>query len=202
MRVILLNGPARSGKDSLANAFAKFTYDVGMKSEIVKFAQPLKEMVHRAFNLPEAHDSQESVKDVKNVRNLGGMTPRQVYIAFSETFMKPMLGQGVFGRMLVSDMNLLQRIAREDMEPEADFFLVSDSGFAAEAREVVDAFGRDNIILVHLERDGYDFKGDSRGYIELPGVRTLKFNLGDQLSNLDDCVQALFIVAQGNGVRS
>ena len=195
MKVILLNGPARSGKDSLANSFTRLAHDEGLKAEVVKFAGPLKEMVHRAFGLPEAHDSQESCKDTP-LPQLFGKTPRQVYIALSETFMKPMLGTGIFGRLLADEIELLEKIAKEDGEPGADFYLVSDSGFFTEAAVVVDRFGLDNIILVHLERDGYDFTGDSRGYISLPGVRTISFNLGVDLFDLYSCTKTLFAAAQ------
>lgn len=195
MKIILINGPARSGKDSLANAFAKFTEIVGQKSEVVKFAGPLKEMVHRAFGLPERHDSQEAVKD-ERLPQLFGETPRNLYIGFSELLMKPIFGDSVFGQMLVNEIVVLEEVAKSDGEPGADFYLVSDSGFAAEARAVVDHFGVDNIVLVRLTRDGYSFANDSRGYISLPNVRTLEFNLGDNLVCLDDCVQKLFAAAQ------
>jgi hypothetical protein len=62
---------------------------------------------------------------------------------------------------------------------------------------VVDRFGANNVLLVRLTRDGYTFAGDSRGYIELPGVRTVEMNLGDNLSRLDECVERLFRMAGG-----
>jgi len=195
MKIILINGPARSGKDSLAQAFTKFTNELGMKAEVVKFAGPLKEMVHRAFGLPERHDSQEAVKD-QRLPQLFGETPRNLYIGFSELLMKPIFGDAVFGQMLVNEIVVLEEVAKSDGEPGADFYLVSDSGFAPEAKAVVDHFGADNVLLVRLKRDGYDFTGDSRGYIELPGVRTLGMNLGDNLVALDACVAALFGAAQ------
>jgi len=196
MKIILINGPARSGKDSLAHAFSRFTHEIGMKSEITKFALPLKEKAHALFGFPSApHDFFEGEKDVPQTY-LFGKTWRQIYIAVSEQLFKPLFGQDIFGKLLCQEIDLLEQIAREDLEPEADFFLVSDSGFAAEARAVVDHFGADNILLVRLARDGYTFAGDSRGYISLPDVRTVEFNLGDRLSNIDKAVSALFLVAQ------
>jgi hypothetical protein len=197
MKIILINGPARSGKDSLAQAFSRFTHEIGMKSEITKFAQPLKEKAHALFGFPNApHDFFENCKDVPQ-EYLFGKTWREIYIAVSEKLFKPLFGADIFGKLLCQEVDLLQKIAREDLEPEADFFLVSDSGFTAEARAVVDHFGADNILLVRLARDGYTFAGDSRGYIELPGVKTKEYNLGPNLSELNDVIARLFISSQG-----
>jgi hypothetical protein len=196
MKIILINGSARSGKDSLANAFAKFTHEIGLKSEVVKFAGPLKEMVHRAFGLPERHDSQEAVKD-QRLPLLFGETPRNLYIGFSELLMKPLFGDAVFGQMLVNEIVTLEEVSKVDKEPGADFYLVSDSGFTPEAKAIVDHFGVYNVMLVRLHRPGYTFAGDSRGYIELPGVKTKDYDLGPNLSELEDVVARLFISAQG-----
>lgn len=194
MKVILLNGPARSGKDSLAHAFAAYANGRLVTSEVTKFAKPLKESAHRLFGFDLPHDAFEAVKDVPQ-DYLHGKTWRQVYIAVSELLFKPLFGADIFGRMLVDEIELLQKISKEDGEDPTDYFLVSDSGFAAEAQAVVDRFGAENVILVRLERDGYTFAGDSRGYIELPCL-TLNLNLGTNLSHLDNCVKVLFANAE------
>lgn len=195
MKIVLINGPARSGKDSLATAILRDAQEMGVTASIIKFAGNLKEMTHRAFNLPERHDSQEGVKDQPNGLLLG-KTPRQVYIAVSEMLMKPLFGQGVFGRMLVEEIAVLETIAREDGDDPTDLYLVSDSGFLPEAQVVVDRFGVENVILVRLTRAGYDFTGDSRGYITLPGVRTLDMNLGLNLCDLTASVVKLRTVVE------
>ncbi len=195
-RIILLNGPARSGKDSLANAFVRHAHDQGLKAEVTKFALPLKEKAHALFGFAgKPHDFFENEKDVPQAY-LYGKTWRQVYIAVSELLFKPMFGKDIFGRLLVDEIEIIRKIAEVDGETDPDYFLVSDSGFLDEASVVVSRYGAENIILVHLERDGYDFTGDSRGYINLPEVRTLKFNLGEKLSLLHDCTERLFMAAQ------
>jgi hypothetical protein len=51
----------------------------------------------------------------------------------------------------------------------------SDSGFTEEAKELVyQVVGPDNVLLVQLERPGKSFTGDSRSYIELHGVKTIR----------------------------
>lgn len=42
----------------------------------------------------------------------------------------------------------------------------SDSGFQSEMEPLIEQFGIDNVVLVRLNRDGYDFSGDSRSYLE------------------------------------
>ena len=192
MRVILLNGPARSGKDSLATAFANHAAKRGKVSEIVKFAGSLKDSAHRLFGFVNVmHDHFEAEKD-KPQHYLHGKTWRQIYIAVSELLFKPTFGADIFGRLTRDEMNVLREVNRMDGDPPVDFWLVSDSGFAPEARVLVDSFGVENIILVRLERDGYSFAGDSRGYIALPGVTPIIMNLGDKLAKLDECAAELF----------
>lgn len=197
MKVILINGPARSGKDSLAHAFVRYVGGQLLKAEVMKFAQPLKEGAHRLFGFPHAkHDAFEDVKDQPQTY-LHGKTWRQVYIAVSELLFKPLFGADIYGRMLADEIQVLRTVDASDGEQPTDFYPISDSGFAAEAGAVVDRFGANNVLLVRLTRDGYTFAGDSRGYIELPGVRTVEMNLGKDLCDLDACVERLFRMAGG-----
>ncbi|MDB5415072.1 MAG: hypothetical protein JWR10_3407 [Rubritepida sp.] len=163
--VVFVNGPPRAGKDTLANAVAN-----RLGARPVKFAGVLKERTHAAYGLHYApHGHFEACKDQPRDEFLG-ITPRQAYIAFSEQMMKPLHGAGVFGRMLLDDM-LFHKLAAG--------FIVSDSGFAAEAAPVVERFGAINCLLLRIWRSGHDFSGDSRSYIELPSVETLEVSNND-----------------------
>lgn len=156
-QVIFFNGPPYCGKDTLAKAFAK----MAPAFKVVKFARILKEHTHALYGFAGVpHDHFENVKDMPCETFLG-KTPRQAYIAVSETLMKPLHGEEVFGELLLKELK---------KDEKAKGFLISDSGFAPEAMPVIRHFGEENCLLVRIRADerGCSFKGDSRGYIDLP----------------------------------
>lgn len=161
MRVVLLNGPKSAGKDAAGRALLRAVED----AEVVKMAGALKAATHALFGLTNVSPAAfESVKDEARPEFFG-MTPREAYITVSERMVKPVFGHQHFGRVLVERIKQLRH---------ARVAVVTDSGFAAEAMPLIEAFGADRVLLLHLHRPGYDFEGDSRGYIDLPGVRTIE----------------------------
>ena len=158
-KIILLNGPSGSGKDTLADAIEDY------RTKKIKFAEPLRRLVIAALNLDNTDQAGIWLEHNKNVPNdsLMGMTPREYMIWMSEKCYKPRFGKAVFGRIAVDRIRVFDSIY--------DIFTVSDSGFDSEAQVLVDEFGSNNIMLVHLHRDGCTFMNDSRSYIELDHVR-------------------------------
>lgn len=155
--IVLINGPARAGKDSLAAAFRQVVGNE--RSSIEKFANPLKQMTHAMFGFPNVpSDHFESVKDDAQNGPMPGsrVTWRQAYIAVSERLMKPLFGEDVFGRLLADHLE----------RSTSEYVFVSDSGFVAEAEVIVRQFpGR--VSLVQVSRKGHSFAGDSRGWVRL-----------------------------------
>lgn len=167
-RILLINGPARSGKDTLAGLLLQHQVVRPETTGVYKFATRLKEMTHAAHGFPSARaDAFEQVKDDLTWGPRRGITWRQAYIKMSEAYMKPLFGQDVFGQLLREQIELAEQ-ARDH-----DTALVTDSGFAPEAEVLVNRWPG-AIRLVRLVREGYDFTGDSRGYIKLAGVPMLE----------------------------
>ena len=105
-------------------------------------------------------------KDQKQASFMG-MSPREAYIWYSEEVMKPKFGNQVFGQMALLDM----------LDCGAQKIVVfSDCGFDYETAPIVDFVGAKNCMLVHIERPGYSYAGDSRGTIWLDGVQTIDVN--------------------------
>ena len=167
-KIILLNGPPRSGKDFAGDLLRDETED----GAIVKFAQILKERTHAFYDLcnpltgkPYAHDRYEDCKDEPN-DDFEGLTPREAYIAISEQYVKPVHGEKQFGIWLADEMRCYD---------DAHFspLIVTDSGFRPEAEVLVEEFGAENIVLARIHREGCTFEGDARSYIDLAdlGVR-------------------------------
>ena len=162
-KVFLLNGPASSGKDTLA-AYIK---GVNSTFDIDKMAYPLKLANKVLFSLTDEEfrifDTDPKVKNTPQDRFFG-KSWRQVNIDLSEKFIKTNYDMSFFGKSLVSRLknNPKKRI------------LVPDSGFLEEAMPLIQEFGAKNVHLIQLHREGFTFEGDSRAYIDLSefGVKT------------------------------
>ena len=158
MKLILLNGPPRSGKDTAGDLLKEQLHRPDFPVETYKLAAILKEMVHKAYT-PEGgpvppHDAFEDSKD-EPADFFQGQTPRKAYIQFSEHYIKPLYGQDYFGQRLAE-------VIREDGPAIA---IVTDSGFAEEAKPLLDLLDTPKDGLqVHLHREGTSFDGDSRAY--------------------------------------
>jgi hypothetical protein len=166
-KVILINGPPGSGKDT-ATAFAKAAIDgkpsrgkfVGHDVAHLKFADPLKAAAHVLYGIPHSADYYEKEFGYEWKNNpqpeFFGLIPRSVYISLSEEYAKEKGGASFFGKIAARRIRLDKR---------NDVFIFSDSGFADEAIPVIREVGIDNVLLISLERSGHNFAGDSRGYI-------------------------------------
>ncbi len=165
--VLFINGPPRAGKDTLRLHLQRTTNGLFRS----KFADHLKCMVHYQLGLWHAVNDPDFYDDVKDDQHpdFMGTTPRKAYIHASEVAMKPLYGADIFGKVLVRRQE--QLVGEAPMEG----FAISDSGFAAEAQPVIDRWGAHNCFLIRIQasRRGCTFDGDSRSYIDLPGIATL-----------------------------
>jgi hypothetical protein len=135
---------------------------------------PVKAAIRAMFNL-----YQEEVAYLEQIKTeptflLFGKSYVETQISFSESWAKQLFDPWIFG-------NLAARHIRDHMrdDPEQKLYVCSDSGFATEAQPVVDIFGKKNTLLVKIYREGKTFAGDSRSYIDIEGVQTVKlFNNG------------------------
>ena len=159
MKIILLNGPAGSGKDTAAALLAEAN-----GGGIVKFASPLK----RAAAAIYFSGNQKKFDEFDTYEEKGiereeffGKSCRQVQIDISEKFLKVQHGQDVFGRILSKSLSYYKELGYDTN------FYVSDSGFVPEAEVLVKDYSPANVILVRIYRPGYNFEGDSRSYIRL-----------------------------------
>lgn len=165
-KVILLNGPAGSGKDTLGSGLCS---RLPGDSIIEKFAQPIRDAALATFPFltPETLDSWKETPFLADTPT----TLRQWMISYSEDLMKPAFGEDIFGRLCAERLR----------ETEPNFAVITDSGFLLEADVLVNCFGPDNVVLFQIERDGKTFAGDSRGYIDIEDVTTeVIYNVEDR----------------------
>lgn len=155
-KVIILNGPAGCGKDTIAgimsdiaalevHSFKKPMFDIAaVMLGPVKFAKFM-----RLYN---DRDTKEMPCDL-----LGQMSPREFFIHISESFVKPILGKEQFGEL-----------AANGVHNATSHVVFSDGGFPDEVRSlVVDERADYHVYVVRLHREGFTFEGDSRRYIHL-----------------------------------
>ena len=165
MHIILLNGPPRSGKDTVGEIIRKhFGTTV-----VDKFARILKERTHALYGLfdnngkPWEHDSFEFSKD-SECNSFDGGTPRNAYIAVSEKLLKPLHGENVFGELLASSW-LTMFDPLHTCNPLTGTFVITDCGFEGEIEELIKRFPYAQVSLISIHRKGCDFSNDSRSYI-------------------------------------
>ena len=188
MKILLLNGAPRSGKDTVAKMLKNAS---SSSVHLEKFALPMKLSVPLIYGVPR--DKWEDELDTERNKDLActdffGKTPREVQIALSEDFLKPMHGKKIFGELLARRLKGLE--GRSMLE----CVVVSDSGFYDEAKEIIDLFGVDRVQLWRIHREGCDFKSDSRSHVKLEedGVDCYDIDNNGSLSDLRLLVEPLY----------
>jgi hypothetical protein len=172
-KVILINGPPRSGKDYAGSIIENHW----LNSRIFRFATHVKARSQKALLDFDGCEDITLFEDCKDLPSdfLFDRTPRDVWISFSEKFMKPLFGNDIFGQLLLRD--LIPYLGKIDL------IIIPDSGFEEEAKVLIDALGPQNIFHIRLSRNGCDFSRDSRGYLDLSeyGVKSTRLhNDGDE----------------------
>lgn len=185
-KVLLINGAPESGKDTVARIIEQQFPSAAWQE---KFATPLKKAAPAIYGLTKEEwdilDAQENKNNPADV--LFGKSPRQVQIAISEDFLKPLYDNKVFGRLAVNRI-------KKQAPPFAKIAVFSDSGFMSESEVIIEEFGAENVQLWRVLRDGADFTGDSRGHLDLAhlGVNRIDINNNSTIDDLQVTVVSLF----------
>ena len=158
-KVIILNGPAGCGKDTLARALV----EMGFAKGVASFKNPMFNIAMAALGQDAYREFLDGYDDRARKEKpegfLKGLSRRQFMIAISEQFIKQVYCDDYFGKYLAGNL------------PDGDeVFVVSDGGFASEVAPIV-AAGHD-VRIVRFHRDGHTFEGDSRVYLyDIDGVK-------------------------------
>lgn len=169
---VILNGPPGCGKDTIANKIvaAEEPYFLGRRKFIKhQFKDALYEHTAKHFQVDVDkfihYASDRDLKDSISLAGLGGRTPRQALIHVSEDVYKPRHGQDYFGKVEAARVKELAGRMGGTIN-----VIYPDGGFGDEVVAIESAY--DFVLIVRLHRDGFDFTGDSRRYINLPDTPT------------------------------
>lgn len=163
-KIVILNGPPRSGKDTMVSAV---TGIFPLSIAGLKMAKPLKDACFAAlgitdFPIQRAMDNKYKDRAMSEFLPVNSsMTWREFQIHMSEEVMKPLFGKEVFGQIATA------RIADMVECTGVKFYLFSDGGFEDELRPLVRKFKAENVLIVRLHREGCDFSLDSRGDLKI-----------------------------------
>lgn len=160
--IIVLNGPPRCGKDTIAGLIRqRLKLCVEFKMSMI-----MKRYIPDIFGLTDVQRRAVELHKDEPEGIFNGMTWREVQISFSEDWMKPKFGRDIFGRLAAQRMKGLI----------ANHIVVSDSGFDEELAPVIQAFGAKHIVLWRIYRPNCSFDNDSRGYVTNDEVETLELD--------------------------
>lgn len=158
-QLILFNGPRHSGKDTAAD----HVWHAFPNVRRFKMSKPLKDSIKAFFDLTDAQVMYLESKKTEPDDLLFGQSYVDTQISLSEHWAKEFFGITVFGKLA----------SRSIASSASQLFVCSDSGFDYETEPLIRLIGKQNTLLIRLHRPGKTFAGDSRSYIDLPGVTTL-----------------------------
>lgn len=173
-RIIFLNGPPGSGKDTIANILVCNFNGINLK-----YAQPLRDITTSFFNIKDYEI--DLVKNNPIDARKSNYRIRDFMIDISETIIKPNLGQDCFANKLVSKI--------KSKYYGAKLIVVSDLGFVRELEVVYDSLKEFyEIELWQICRQGKDFSKDSRRFVTHPDIKTKIINNDYSLDTLKSMV--------------
>lgn len=208
---VVLNGPAKSGKDTILKRIAVQqvqkgdTIVIGMefKEALIEFAVRTAGISRKLWDALYEREYKERPTPYLQI-NGENVSPRQWLIHISESVVKPMLGEEFFGTVVAGKI-------KDQMEATADlgydyvFFVFSDGGFPSESLPIIKVLGRENYFVSRLHRydeDGeeYTFEGDSRMYL-MPeffqeDVRPFIFDTVNHEGGQDKCAEVIMNVVK------
>ncbi|AGH31988.1 deoxynucleoside monophosphate kinase [Vibrio phage PWH3a-P1] len=168
LKIIVFNGPARSGKDCAAEHMCNIIekgYHKAFKDELFKICANTLGISIEEYQTDYDRQTPDKVwwmKDLPSVFTSAAMlspseknafSQREFLIHMSENVIKPSFGKDAFGKAFVNSL------------PEEGVVFVSDSGFKEELQPVIDHVGAENVLVIRLTREGCSFDGDSRDYL-------------------------------------
>lgn len=191
-KVIFVNGPPRSGKDTVARLLNDMINLSSKRiADIRKFTSPMDDLLFKGWEACYLSDKysfwevRETYKDQPIMH--AGAVPRQFLIDLSENFYKKYFGPTIFGRLAAKALRDDPRVTH----------IFSDSGFYQEVFGLVGAAEKitpNEMVVIQVHRDGCTFENDSRDWVDLQeiGIPLIKLNNSGTLEELEQTCYNMF----------
>lgn len=181
MKIICVNGPPGSGKDTIGELLNEI-YPSGVR--IMKFAEPLDDIAMGLLGMGSATYEHFRKHDKETPLTAYGCstTLRQLLINISEKLIKPSFNKVWFAEQCAVKVGSIK-----DDKP----IVITDSGFQYEFdhfKERLKDFA--DVRLIQVRRDGCNFDNDSREYV-IDGDRTIHINNSGDLVELSWVIELL-----------
>lgn len=169
MKIIITNGPPRSGKDTMCGLIREGI--TGHDLIPMSYKKTLYVGVARRHGLSvEAVFQMNDDTLIKDEPSsiFGGLSVRQALIYESENIIKKKYGpQGV----AIQTFKLLEEEYGTERLKDAVLYC-SDGGFNSELQAAYDHFGIsvEDVYIIRMLREGYSFNGDSREFLNHPDL--------------------------------
>lgn len=140
MKLILINGADRAGKDTLAEMLEE-----RCNAHAFSLAEPVKRVTRSLIEqvtLQNDHKTFFEGKKDESLKILNGHTPRDLWIKLAEDLIKPIWGDDIFAKILSYKIKCLS--------PEGINIIIPDCRFKPELDCFKHRFGAKNITLIHL----------------------------------------------------
>jgi hypothetical protein len=184
LRVLLLNGPPRCGKDTLGRILHEELTQRGVSASLESFKDTLIDSACRRYGVDRLQfmhryevDKERPVAWLCTSSDGLPLSRRQALIHHSEHEMKPQLGSDIFVRLWYA-----AQINRANAAVDQNHvFIFTDCGFDIEVLALMTY--NLNVHVVHVRRPGTNFAGDSRTYVQPPP--TVRFSVIDNDNDLE-----------------
>lgn len=193
MKLIIANGPPRSGKDTMCGLIREGI--TGHDLIPLSYKKTLYVGVARRYGLSaeavfQMNDDTLIKDEPSSIFN--GKSVRQALIFESEEVIKKEYGpQGV----AIQTFKLLEEEYGIERLKKAVLYC-SDGGFNSELQAAYDYFDIDvdQVYIVRMLREGTSFKGDSREFLNLPDIA---ISNDDSMDHLKTCLPAIQLFCDG-----
>lgn len=178
-KIILLRGKAQSGKSTCANQLEE-----GWGYEILSFAAPIHKLVATLIGI----NGDEVPNHMKNIplKVLGGKTPRQVMQSLGTEWGRSMVNEKLWTSVVIEEI-----VSIMDTNG-VTHFCISDYRFDNEYQDLVDAFGEENILVLHIQR-GIDASGMGKKELVHASENGIKIEPKQQIIIKNDSTKETFL---------
>lgn len=181
MKIVLISGPPRCGKDTFSKTLGEMLADEGARVIATPLACVLKCMTHGLYAgmrgetvIPKWNHFEETKEEADEFFN--GKTPRQAYIDMHEEYIRPILGNAFIAKEKVA--------ALTGVAGGFEVAIIPDLGNVDQLLPFTDRF--DDVIVVRMLREGKEWS-DNRKPIpvgRMNGGQLLDFVNNDTIEDM------------------